>query len=122
MNINNALTGAAATETDRAVDAWRRINEKPTSISMKRDTGNAVAAQTVRIEWGSSSGGSGERAGAGGQSSIRYGVVFGVHGHATVDDTDIQRGDRFTVNGYQYRVIDVLITLGERQCRFEVMN
>lgn len=120
MNINNALTGTAATDTDRAVDAWKRISEKPSSITMRRDDGTAVAAQTVRIEWDDNS--NSEPSGAGGKSSMRRGTVFGVVNHATVADTDIQRGDRFTVSGYQYRVVDVLTTLGEKQGRFEAMG
>lgn len=119
MNINNALTSTADSETDRAVDAWKRISEKPTSVTMKQDDGTAVAAQTVRIEWDSTSS---EAAGPGGQSSIRRGTMFGVRNHPTVTDTNVQRGNRFALNSYQYRVIDVLTTLGEVQARFEAMG
>lgn len=123
MNINHAFVSAADEETGRAVDAWQRISEKPTSIALKRDDGTAVAAQTVRVEWSSTSGGgSGEKTGPGGASSVRYGTLFGVLNHPFEDDTDIRRGDRFALNGYQYKIVDVLVTLGELQGRFEAMG
>ena len=46
---------------------------------------------------------------------VQRAVVFGVLGHATVADTDIQRADRFVVGATEYEVIGVIAAAGEVQ-------
>ena len=98
----------------RARDAWRRINDKPSEISILRnDTPPYLAAQTVRIEYSIAER---EVSGAGATTSVRGVTVFGVQGHATVPDTDIERGDKFAFAGERYQVRSVDKTLvGEIQ-------
>lgn len=110
------ITSEPIPGSDRAVDAWRRIQEKPTSVTIVRGS-TPLAAQTVRIEKDSTV--DRETEGAAGRSSMRNVTVFGITNHPTVTDTNIQREDRFVYNGTQYRIIDVLVTLGEVQARAE---
>lgn len=94
----------------RAVSAWQRIQDSPTSISLARGDVD-LDPQTVRIEWTTVH----EKQGEGGEVAARGLVIFGVAGHPTVADTDIQRGDRFRLNGGNYHVIDVAGYPGEIQ-------
>lgn len=114
--IDNYLKGRAIDEAPRAATAWTRILEKPTSVTIKRETGATIAAQTVRIE---ASNTVREIAATTGKSSSRDVIVFGIKGHPTLPDTDIRQGDRFAVAGTQYRVVDLVLTLGSKQARCE---
>lgn len=102
----------AATEQQRAAQAWRRINDKPTSIVFRLTTGSTIAAQTVRLE-------SDDRASpaesAAGAAPKRKLIIFGIRNHATLASTDIKEGYRFTLLNDEYRVNDLIITLGEVQ-------
>lgn len=111
--------GKAISGSPRAVDAWRRIQDKPTQIIIVRDLGGALAEQTVRVEW---SGEVRDVMGQVGTVGERQITVFGVQGHPTVPDTDIRRGDQFALDGVQYKVVDVLVTLGEIQARVEARS
>lgn len=118
--------GAAPSAAERAADAWRRINDKPSSIVLVRNANSAsqttLAAQTLRVEYNDMSSVSGEIGGAGGASSQRSATLFGIRSHATLPDTDIRRDDRFRHDGMQFRVMDVIYTLGEIQARAEVLS
>lgn len=99
----------------RASHAWHRINRKPTEITLAR--GNTdIAAQIVRIEYNSDV--SDSRGEVGVSSKIIL-TIFGVKDHATVADANIQRGDRLTHNGHQFKVIDVVENPGDIQARAE---
>jgi hypothetical protein len=104
----------------RAGMAWRRINDRPTSITIRR-AGEMLDAQTVRIEW---SGYAREDEDADVAVDAMPGVgrltVFGVRGHPTVPDTDIQRGDRFVVGAADVEVIALMLPPGEVQAVCEV--
>lgn len=110
--------------SQRAEDAWRRINRHPSSIAFDRK-GTLLADQTVRVEYSSSVT---ERSSDGaGRSSKRDVVIFGVRDHAIVADTDIQRGDTFWVQvsaekRQQFRVVDVLLLPGEIQAGAEAAS
>jgi len=110
----------AISATNRAVDAWNRIQRNPTSITLVRGAVEQ-SAQTVRIEFDNAVD-SEYRGDGGGISSGRDAVIFGVKNHPTVDDTDIQRGDRFAINGQQYRVIQTILVPGEVQATCEVLS
>lgn len=102
----------------RARDAWRRINRKSIGITLAR--GNVdLDEQTVRIEYNSDVS---ETKGEVGISSRIILTVFGVRDHATVANTNIKRGDRFTHNGHQYKVVDVVENPGDIQARCEAMS
>jgi hypothetical protein len=106
-----SIDGAA-----RAGDAWRRIQDKPSSITLYRDE-IAQAAQTVRIEFESTV--INERQGEATEASERRVVLFGVRGHATQPDTDLKNGDLFMLNNQRYEVMDVVLLPGEVQARAE---
>lgn len=108
--------------SDRAAAQWERIQEKPTSIVIVRGTATTLAAQTVRIELSSTVSGSQVTGDGGGASGSQDGYVFGIHGHATLPDTDIQRDDRFVSDGVQYRVITVVKTIGQIQASIEAQT
>lgn len=122
-NIDNIIgAGSAIAAGPRAAAAWARIQDKPTSITIKRGS-TTLAAQTVRVEFSSTVR---EVQGSTGISSKRDAIIFGIRDHDSLPDTDIQRGDQFaikddegTVLGH-YRVVDVILTIGEKQARAEV--
>ena len=99
----------------RAVEAWERIGEKATAITIRRG-GETLDTQTVRIEM--SDGGREDldlRRGLNVTPGVQRVVVFGVRQHPTVADTDIQRGDRFVVGVTEFEVIGVIAVVGEVQ-------
>lgn len=103
----------------RAVAAWSRIQDKPETITVYRNR-VAQAEQTVRIEYNTETR---ETAGdSGGTSSMRLLVVFGVKDHPTVADTDLKRGDLFTHEDTDYRIVNVITTMGEVQARAEATS
>lgn len=104
----------------RANDAWVRIQQRPSSIVLLR--GNpavAQTAQTLRVEHESTIT---ETEGGGGKSSSQRVFLFGVKGHRTVADTNIQRNDRFVIGTTQYRVITVMDQIGEVQAIAEAQS
>ena len=104
------------TEVQRAALAWRRINDKPSSVAFRTPAGTTLSAQTVRIEPDSGAGMATSEAGAG---QVRKAVVFGVRNHATIADTIMDDGYRFVLDGDEYRCVGILKTLGEIQGYFE---
>lgn len=118
----NALLSASSpiNEGHRAALAWRRISEKPTSITIRRGT-DTLDAQTARIEFSESSN---QRMGAAGEGSVRDVVVFGVRNHpdSSIDDTDIKPKDRFVYLNVEYQVKDLVTTLGEVQAHAEAVS
>lgn len=100
---------------ERAFLAWRRISDRPTSITIVRGSGaskQTLAAQTVRLEWDNTAV---ERDGQIVSSGVQKCVVFGVRDHATATDTNILRGDRFRVDGVEYEVVSIMTPPGEVQ-------
>lgn len=100
---------------ERAADAWSHILEKPTSIVLVRGKNTTLAAQTVRIEFTSTTRGTEVEGQGGGQSSNQSVVIFGVRDHPTIPDTNIERDDRFRADGIFFRVTDVVKTIGQIQ-------
>lgn len=113
-------TGSAINEAHRAALAWRRISEKPTSITIRRGT-SPLSAQTVRIEFSEASN---QRHGASGEGAVRDVIVFGVRNHPDDDiaDTDTKPGDRFVHLNVEYQVRDLVTTLGEVQAHAEAVS
>lgn len=107
----------AISEAQRAANAWRRIQDKPTSITVER-AGVDQAAQTVRLE--ADSGGR-MAVGMGGVQHLVEAVAFGIRNHATLTDTDLAPGDRFIASSVTYEVIMVSPALvGELQAQLRV--
>ncbi len=102
-------------EAARAADTWRRIQDQPTAITIRRD-GAALDPQTVRIEFSDQAREDLDvRRGLNITPGVQRAVVFGVRDHPTVPDTDIQRADRFVVGATEYEVIGVIAASGEVQ-------
>lgn len=123
LSYSNWLAGTHPTtaertlrEEERAADAWKRINEKPQSVVFRSAAGATVAAQTVRVEVDNRASDSISAAGAAPKMKA---IVYGIKGHSTLANTDIKEGYRFVLNGDEYRCIDVIDTIGERQGIFE---
>jgi hypothetical protein len=106
-------------EAPRAVRAWNHIQDKPTAVTFKKPDGTVLAAQTVRLE---SDNGVSENESAAGTSPTRKLVVFGVINHPDSDvaDTNMAEGYRFVYLNDEYRIVDIIRTLGELQGIAEV--
>jgi len=100
--------------TARAVRAWQRILDRPSSVVVYRG-GTAQAAQTVRVEFGDVVNARRDA----GEASARTVTLLGVADHPEAADTDLRKGDRFTLAGAQYEVVDVIAAPGEIQARAE---
>lgn len=102
----------------RAALAWKRISDKPTNIAVLREGVDALESQTVRIEYSDGV----EVADAVAYVGKQRVAVFGVRGHATISDTNLQRGDRFLVGDQMYTVTSVVLQTGEIQASGEAVD
>ncbi len=111
----NSLSPAG--ENRRAIGAWKIIQRNATSITLWRgDT--PLSPQTVHVSHDPSASVLGDVSSGEINESYERGVtVFGVKGHPTVSDTDIQTGDEFELNGESYRITDVVFYTGSIQAR-----
>jgi hypothetical protein len=109
-------TAQAAT---RAGLAWRRIQDKKTSVAFRTPAGSTLSAQDVRIESDSGNSMSSSPAGAAGTRRI---VIFGIRGHATESYTVIAEGYRCVIAGDEYRVQSIVLTIGEVQAFAEAVS
>lgn len=100
-------------EPDRAALAYSRILDKPSVVAFKTPADVVLAAQTVRVEPDDRA--SDMRDSAGMTGPMRYCVIFGVVNHDTITDTDMQEGYRFILDNDEYRITDVIVTLGSIQ-------
>lgn len=98
----------------RAVEAWSRIQDHPTVIEIHRGNGSPLAPQTVRIEENLRVREDEKQSATTGMS---ISVVFGVRGHPTVADTDIQARDTFYIEATKgtYQVLSIILADGEVQ-------
>lgn len=101
-----------ATEEERAALAYARILDKPSSVAFKTPAGTVLTAQTVRLESDNSASLAESEAG---RAPRRKLIIFGVRNHATVTDTDMAEGYRFVSGNDEYKVVDIIETLGEVQ-------
>lgn len=106
----------AISEAKRAANAWRRIQDKPSSVAFRKPDGTTLAAQTVRVEYDNRARVVESAAGAAPSRTL---IVFGIRDHATLTDTDMAEGYRFVTGNDEYRCVDILLTLGEIQGVFE---
>lgn len=98
----------------RAALAWRRINDRPTSVVLIRN-GAALTAQTMRVE---SDNTATWQEGQLVATSVQKVTLFGIRDHDTLADTNIARGDRFSLTdhpGAMFEVLSLLTPPGEVQ-------
>jgi hypothetical protein len=123
MTLDDWLTGGPSLSADEArwaQLAWRRIHDRPTTITIRRG-GAALSAQTVRIEPLLGAREDDDRElNAAALPGVARAIVFGVRGHPTAADTNIQRGDRFIYSGGEAEVTAVVQLPGEVQALCEV--
>lgn len=106
-------------EQARAVEAWARIGEQATTITIRRGT-TTLDPQPVRVELGDSAREDLDlRRGLNVVPGVQRAVVFGVRHHPTIADTDVQRSDRFVVDATEFEVIAVIHAPGEVQALCE---
>ncbi len=92
--------GEWSDDYDPGIDTARIVGDKTTSVVLIRD-GAAQTAQAVRIEELRSRSEAPTEAGYTGRADV---VLIGYKGHPTIADTDVQRGDRFAVDGVSFEV------------------
>lgn len=106
--------------TRRAQDAYRRISEKPETITFQDAKGvDAMPPQTVRLELNNNSS---QTQGVAGAAARRRAVIFGVVGHPTQPDTVIKKGWRFTLDKRLYEVQSIVMQIGEIQATAETVT
>ncbi len=99
----------------RALDAWARIEDQPTTITIQRG-GTMLAAQTVRIEFSDAAREDlSLHEGLNVVPGVQQAIVFGVRNHPTVADTEIERGDRFVIGATEFEVAGVIVAAGNVQ-------
>lgn len=111
-------TSPANSAAERAALAWRRILHKPSAVSFRTNAGATISAQTVRVEYDNVASPSTGNAGTAGRRGV---VVFGILNHATLADSDIKEGYRFSLGNDEFRCTAVIDTIGERQGLFEAV-
>jgi len=120
VDFNNWYGSSLGTidRVQRAVNAWVLIQRKPTTLTLRRinpATGLPVANVTVIVRVEQDNEGDEYMNLTGGSNTKGECVVYGVVGHPTVPDTNMQRNDVFTLNSREYRVISVLDRTGGMQ-------
>lgn len=116
-NYNNYLRNRETYNkaTARAILAYNRIIEKPTTITID----GQVGTQIVRIEFNRYILDEGSQFT---ETQNLRGVMFGVIGHPSAPNNSFQSDDTFFYNGEKYRVESVWQTLGEIQAIIIKMN
>lgn len=99
----------------RAVDAWKRIQDKPVTITITRGS-STIAAQVVRIEFDETNPNDANTQTTQGVPTYDL-ILFGVQNHPSVTASNLQDGDRFRYDGKMYEVRDVIKLPGEVQAR-----
>jgi hypothetical protein len=106
----------AMSPENRAVLAWSRILDTPKSVVFKPPASAALAAQTVRIEVDNRASVVDDLSGGAPKMGA---IIYGVRDHplktTTVPDTVMKEGYRFIYNDDEYRIDDIILTLGEIQ-------
>ncbi len=119
VDFDAMLGGGTSLDEQRAADAWKRIQQKPRSVVVMRD-GTKLDPQTVRVEYSARS--SETPQGAAGTSSVQQAIIFGIRGHATLPDTDLERSDRMVFDDKEWEVISTIYTTGELQATVQVLS
>lgn len=118
--MRNGLPIAQQRARVRAQDAWRRIQERATSVQFLRGSVQ-IEAQCVRIEFNSART-SRETSTGMERTNILFGTIFGIRCHPILPDTDVERGDRFVHDGHLFEIQNVTTWDGEVQAVFEAQR
>lgn len=110
---------AAISGSRRAIAAWRRIQRDPASVTIVREDGTTLDAQTVRVVPENSRSNTEDNENIVSSATISV-TLFGVRNHPTTDDTDVKRGDLFRHLGDLYRVVSVRQYPGQVQAACEL--
>lgn len=104
----------------RAVIEGYRIEDKMTSVVFIRNE-VPLEPQDVRVEYDNPvTENNSTEAGFG---NARKGVIFGVRGHPTIDDLDVERWDTFVMDNVEFTVTFVNKQLhGQIQASFEAVG
>lgn len=102
-----------------SVDTARILADKSTSIVLVR-AGVELAAQSVRIEDLSNRPRSYQT--EAGETALATILILGYSDHPTIVDTDVQRGDRFALDGVGYKVVAVVPGLQNSLQAFATMR
>lgn len=120
LNASRVIDPAA-----RAVAAWNRIQQKPSTVTVVRLTPITQARTThevtVRLEFDNNSD-EYNTVGNSGVNIMGECVAFGVCDHPTEPDLDLVRDDVFYYNGFNFRVINLIPTIGEIQALCEAQR
>lgn len=108
----------AISPAPRAIAAWSRIQDKPTSVVLNRN-GTLLAAQTMRVEYDNTANENESAAGRGVHRTVK---LFGIRNHPTQADTTIRKGDVFVLDSREFTVLDRVLTIGEVQAWAEVVS
>lgn len=116
-NFNNwyMVHETVINEADRAIAAYNRILDKPSTITIDR----LGTAQTVRIEYNRYIL---DEMGTASPNTVELRLVlFGIRNHPTEDDNDFQ-SDEFYYNFEKYKIESAWFTIGEIQAIAIKMN
>ena len=116
---NTFPLGGWLDDINASVDTARILADKASSITLIR-AGVAQAAQSVRIEDLRDRPRSYQT--EGGDTGLAEILILGYKNHPTITDTDIQRGDRFALDGVGYRVVAVMPGLLDSLQAFATMR
>lgn len=117
------LFGRPADEEVRAVAAWQRILDKPTTVAFFNRAVNGSNGQTLRVEWKTVSNRE-QFGGAGTTATTQRVTLFGVKDHPDpdVEDSDIEINDQFVIGDVAFIVQEVVEYPGEIQARCEAQT
>lgn len=102
--------GTSLADENRAGDTARTIADKPSTIVVLR-RGVALPAQVVRID---TAGSPAVTQGENTTMARTMAIVLGYKNHATIADTDLERSDRFMLDGVLYDVRQILPSVPDR--------
>lgn len=101
---NEFPLGGWLDDINASVDTARILQDKVSSIVLVR-AGVSQTAQSVRIEDLRNKPRSYQT--EAGETGLAEILILGYKNHPTITDTDVQRGDRFALDGASYRVVAV---------------
>ena len=119
VNLSNWISGITKKarelvleEQVQAAESWRRICEKPTSVTFMTAGGMKLPAQIVRMD-------SDSRtlvvSGTTGTAPVRQIIIYGIVNHLYLPNTIMKEGYTFIYNKDEYICKDIIETPGEIQ-------
>lgn len=100
---NTAPLAEWLNDWDRSTDVARLIDAKPTTITVIPVDSREVEPQVVRVE--ALSDFATRQKSPGTEQSVLRVLVIGYKNHATIEDSDLKRGDRFSTEGQLFEIV-----------------